>query len=262
MDKIVVDELGLVKANNFLALYIPATAKALIFRVKARVNSGCEVLDYGPIPLKTGDTLNSFDVGTVSVPEDGVIPARSYTPKGYLYPPIISGTWDTTDMWFYPSDWAERLFHIIAEWTPRLMRVGLELPIGTKQTAFQQERIDLDINSPFGWARGKLEIAQLPALHYGYLFANETSAAFYTHTRFTYAEYIVDIPHDPETIFNIINYRTPAYWITMPIRKTYEAKIETALKEAYGYEGFPIYGVDQHSMAIAEYKKILEGVKL
>jgi hypothetical protein len=73
----VVDKFGLVVENSYLTVYVPATNSALVFRVISRSNRGFEVFDYGPLPLKTGDTLSTFVGGTTTVSADGVLPAMS-----------------------------------------------------------------------------------------------------------------------------------------------------------------------------------------
>jgi hypothetical protein len=77
----VVDELGLVLENEHLVVYIPATAKALVFRVKSRVNRGFEKLHYGPIPLPKDTPLPSYIGGSdTRFQPDGVMPATGIHP--------------------------------------------------------------------------------------------------------------------------------------------------------------------------------------
>jgi len=78
MDR-VVDELGLVLEGEHLTVFIPATSKALVFRVKSRVNRGFERFHYGPLPLPANLPLPSYVGGSIPVPASGVMPATAYT---------------------------------------------------------------------------------------------------------------------------------------------------------------------------------------
>jgi len=53
----VTDELGLCLEGEHIVAFIPATSKALVFRVKSRVNRRYEQLNYGPLPLTSGTVL-------------------------------------------------------------------------------------------------------------------------------------------------------------------------------------------------------------
>jgi len=252
-----IDELGLTLENSFLTVYMPAPAKALVFRVISRTNKGYEKLPYGALPLDSGTTVGTLDGGTTTVPADGVLPSRSYTISGIMWESIISGVYDSTDMWFIPKDWREMLFEIILDLMPKTLRVGLEIPKGTKQPYFQRTRVALDVSKDWGWQRGRIEVIQFPGIHYGYLFCNDLNAAVYTSAVFTYAENVVEIPEDPELIFRILTREVPSKWITLPI-KAYTADIKARLTEVYGFDGFPIYGIHQKEKAVEEYRSLLK----
>jgi len=256
----VVDSLGLVRTNNFLVVYLPASEKAMVFRVKSRANEGYEKLPYGPLPLTSGQTLYTFEGGTVTVPADGVFPARSYTPEALIWKPIVEGTWDTTDMWYLPPEWSERLFHLKLKLTPACLRTQLELPKGTKQVAFQRDKIILTVSSIFGWKWGEIEAVIFPGLHYGWQFANELNVNLYTYAEFTYAENIIEIPTVPQLIFDILTGKTPAHWVTLPCR-TYEDKIKSALEKTYGFDGYKIYCPARREEAIRDYTETARKVK-
>jgi len=261
-----IDEYGLCLENTFLTVYIPSSGKALVFRIKGRANKYAEVLNYGPFPIDSGDTFNSLDGGTTTAPADGVFPDRAYSAEGMLWEPpsdIASDVYDSTDMWYVPTDppYNQRLFHVILETTPKILRIGLEVPLGTKQMSFQAHKVQLDVNKTFGWTRGVFETVHFPGIHYGYLFANDTNMDFYTLARFKYAEYIVDIPKSAEYIFNILTMQKPSHWVTLATR-TYEEKIRAALESAYGFDGFPIYPVYEKQKAISEYERLLKEAKI
>jgi len=261
MDRKVVDELGLVLENQLLTVYIPATKKALVFRILSRVNRGNEVFNYGALPLSSGDTLNTYDAGTVSVPADGVIPARGYTRDGYDFP--LADVYDEEDMWYMPKEYNDRLFHVKQYVTPRFLRCDVQIPVNITQPRFQRERKMIGIEADFGFSRGFTEVVHFPELHYGYRYGNDTNVAFYTHAEFVYAEYMVEIPKDADLIFNVLTRdpRYPSHWLTLLITQ-YDARIPEALNKDYGFEGFPVYARYQREKAIAEYEELLEKAKI
>jgi len=255
----VVDALGLVLENQFLTGYIPATNKAMVFRVISRVNKDYEIFNYGYLPFSSGDMLNSYDGGTASVPADGVIPARGYTLNGIKFP--LTDAWDETDMWYLPEDYRDRIFHVKLKTTPDFLRTDIQIPVNITQPRFQRERKILGIDTDFGFKRGEIEVIHFPEIHYGYRFGNDTNVAFYTHAEFIYGEYIIEIPKDAELIFNILTKKVPSYWLTLPIMN-YDARIGEAFTKVYGFEGFTVYGIHEREKAIAEYEELLGKVKV
>ena len=255
----VVDEFGLVLENQHIATYIPVLRSALVFRVIERTNKDAEIFDYGPLPLTEGESLTSYDGVTAVVAEDGVIPSRAYTLYGRQFP--LEDAYKETDMWWIPEDYRERVFHVHLYTTPAILRLDVQIPTNVTQGRFQRNQLDIGIHRDFGFARGHIEIVHFPEIIYGYRFGNDTNANFYTHARFVYGEYVVEIPKDPELIFNILTRKYPAHWVTMPIR-TEEAKVREALLKVYGIEGFPLYGIHQKDRAIEEYKSLLERAKI
>src|SRR5271157_4159911 len=76
----VTDNLGLVQANQYMVVFIPASKKALPFRVITRKNYGRENVPYGALPVTASTAysgLTSADTvtGTAAV---GQIPGRAY----------------------------------------------------------------------------------------------------------------------------------------------------------------------------------------
>lgn len=246
----------LLKPNSYLVLYIPPSNRALVFRVKS--SQPFPQFCYGPIPIKSGETLTSYDGGTVSAPADGVIPARSYT-GAKTFP--LSGAYDETDMWYYPSEERERLYHVFQLVTPGFLRADVQIPTGTIQTRFQRGRVITGLDRDFGFARGGLETFHIPKLHYGFRYGNDTNMALRTSVEFLYGEYLVETPKDAELIFGILQRKIPAYWYDMPV-VSYDPNIKSSLVDAYGFEGFLLYRLDEKDAALADYKRALGTVTI
>jgi len=244
----------LVGENEFLVLYIPATEKALVFRVKSVINRGFEWLDYGPLPLDSGETLPTYDGASATVPADGVLPGRAYTNTGKSFE--LSGAYDETDMWYVPEDYRERVFHVIEYVTPGWIRCDVQIPKEVSQGRFQRDKVITGVEKDFGFSRGVLEVVHIPRIHYGYRWGNDTNMNVYTFVKFQYGEYVVETPKSPELIFDLLTKKVRCRWITMPIT-IYDATIRTALLETYGFEGFPVYGVHQRREALSEYSRLV-----
>ena len=252
-----VDKL-LVQENGFLTCYMPALNRALVFRVKCRVNRE-PVFNYGPLPLTAGETLPTFEGGSVTVPAGGVMPARAYTPTGRSFP--MPGAYDETDMWYVPEDYRERVFHVIQKITPSFLRVDVQIPTGVTQGRFQKDKIVTGVDASLGFSRGTIETVHLPRLHYGYRWANDTNLSVYSSVRFTYGEYVVETPKDASLIFDILTRRVQSHWISLPIN-VLDPSIESALMLTYGFTGFPVYGIHQRDQALKEYNELIKRVKV
>jgi len=255
----VLDQFGLVKDNEYLVVFLPPVNRALVFRVVGRSNAGREIFNYGALPISAGASLATFEGGSTSVPADGVLPGRSYTPTGITFP--LTGAYDSSDMWYVPEDYRDRLFHVIQYITPAFLRIEVQIPINVSQGRFQRDKVYTGIDKDFGFSRGRLEAIHIPKVHYGYRYGNDTNIPVYVFVKFIYAEYIVETPKSPELIFNILLKRVPAYWYTMPIA-TLEPTVRSALQDAYGYEGFPIYTEADRGKALKEYEDILKRVRI
>lgn len=257
----VVDKHGFVKEGNLLTVFIPATKRAFVFRVEARNNKGYEYLPYGPLPLTQGTQLPTYDGTTVAVPEDGVLPARAYTPTGITFRLEDPSVYDTTDMWYLSKDNRDRLFHVKLGLSPAFLRVDVQLPIGVSPTRFQKNRVVLGVDRDFGFSREGIEVIHIPELRIGYRFGNDTNLDVYTYASFMYAEYEVSIPKSPETIFDVLTNRIPSYWVTMPVQ-IYDPSFRAALIGNYGIEGFPLFPSWLENEAISTYESLLSEVKL
>lgn len=259
MDRNVVDDLGLVLEGQFLTVFIPPTNCALVFRVISRANRGYEQLNFGLLPLKSGESLPTYEGASITVPEDGVLPARAYVLDGKSFP--MSDAYDETDMWYTPEEYRNRLFHVIHRLTPDFLRADVQIPKGVTQGRFQKDKIITGVHKDWGFTRGKLEVAQIPEIHYGFRWGNDTNMPVYTAAEFIYAEYTVDIPKDAELLFLILTKKIPSYWISLPVT-VYDTTIESALKRVYGLEGFKVYGVHQREVAIRDYSEAIRKVLL
>jgi hypothetical protein len=252
------DELGLCLENTFLVAYIPATNKAFVWNVKARMNKGYEIINYGPLPLTSGSTLTSYDGGSITVPANGILPMRSFTPNGITFP--LANAYDSTDMWFLKErDYSERVFHVIMDVSPSFIRIDVQAPIGTSLPRFQRDKITVGVDKSFGWRRGEFENIHMPGVHEGYRFGNDSNVAVYTNVRFIYGEYIIQTPRDPNLIFDILNSRIPAKWVTLPFT-ILDSSIQGKLVDNYGFDGFPVYALNQRATAVTEYTNILNKI--
>jgi hypothetical protein len=254
------DEYEICHENTFITVFIPATSKAFVFRVKSRINRGYERFHYGPLPLTSGTTLPTYEGGSASVPANGVIPARAYTKDGLVFPTTLS-VFDENDMWYLPTEDRDRLFHVIQYVTPAFLRIDVQIPTGVTQGRFQKDRVTTGVDKDFGFSRGVYEIVHLPGIRYGYRYGNDTNVPLFTSVKFVYGEYVIEIPRNSSLIFDTIVKRVPSYWITLPINYT-DPSITRALTETYGIEGFPVYRQDERDRAIREYESLLGGVKI
>jgi len=259
MDKFVTDEYGLVQENAFLTCYIPAQNKALVFRVKSRINKDTPIFNYGPLPLTAGETLPTLEAGSITVPADGVMPARAYTPTGRSFP--MPEAYDATDMWYIPEDYRERIFHVIQKITPAFLRVDIQIPKGVTQGRFQRDKVVTGVDRDLGFTRGTIETVHLPRLHYGYRWCNDTNLNVYTFVKFIYGEYIIETPMDATLIFDILTRKVQSHWVSLPIN-VWDPSIESALTLTYGITGFTVYAINQRDKALREYNELLKRVKV
>lgn len=264
-----VDEYGLVRQGQYLVAYIPATETALVFRVVARWNADFVKFDYGPIPVTSSTSAGSYSGGASAFPTTGVFTAGTYTMNGIQFPyqsssgyRLLGQTFDPNDIWYMNKDNQNRIYQILAYFSPSWLRVSLQIPIGTTQTAFQKTTVPTGITSSLGYKRGFMETVQIPYIHYGWVFGNDTNLSVFTMARFIYAEDEVEIPKQPETIFNVLTGNIPAHWITLPIT-SFGSGIVTAFNNVYGngFQGFKLYPATEKSAAIADYQQALSIIK-
>jgi hypothetical protein len=261
-------EVDLVPEGGYLTLFVPALEGALVFRVKSRVNRGYEVIDYGPLPIRAGDTLPTYEGTSATVPADGVLPARAYIRDGIQFPPVVSGTFSTSDMWHTPEDERDRLYHVKLYVYPPVVRVDVQVPSRVTQGRFQRGRVIVGVDSEFGFSRGFMEMVHMPYIQYGYRFGNDTNLNLKTFVRFVYGEYIVEVPRSPELIFDVLTRRIQSYWLTLPVSYVDPAIADT-LRRVYGFpvrEGTPqlfrVYRHDERDRAMREYVEILRQLRV
>jgi hypothetical protein len=255
-----------VSQNGFLTILIPPINTAYVFRVINVRNPNFDTIPYGPLPIPTGTvlpTLPGSPTPSVTVPADGVLPGFAVVAgeKSIMFPPPpdLRGLFDPSDMWFVgetPKKPLNTLFHIYHKISPEFLRVQLEIPKGTSQLVFQEGRAVMIVSSTFGFRRGNIEVIQFPGIHYGYTYANDTNMNLITNVTFYYKEYEINIPDDPALIFDIILGRIPSKRWVFPVQSI-DGRIKLAFNSAYGFEGFPIFRIDERDKAIAEYKNIL-----
>lgn len=258
----VTDKYGLVENNNYLVVFVPASEKAIPFKVLARQNYGGEVLNYGALPITASEVWGSYDGGTTTAPAAGVTPGRAYTSTAKSFTPLsdMSNAYDSGDMWYLPYDYRERLFHIRMKVTPSVLRCGMQIPKGASQQRFQKDRVILGVDKSAGFERGGLEYVQFPEIHYGFTFGNDTNIEWYTNVKFLYGEYKIGIPADPDVVFNVLDGRINSHWVTMPV-STYDATLRVALEKSYGFDGFELYSPEERAEALVAYKKTIERAK-
>ena len=251
----VTDKLGLVNDNELLVVYFPCNNKAMVYRVIARQNRNFERWDYGALPTVANQVLNTYDATTQTVGKDGELPARSYV-TNMKFP--LNNVWDSSDMWFVPYTWNDRVFHVKTEITPGFARMGLQIPLGVNQSRFQKERVvgGVDQSTGFGYNFGNIETVHLPEIHYAYTVGNETNVPLKTGVKFTYGEYYVKIPNSASLIFDVLSRNYPAHWIGLPMA-TVDATVTQGLVKTWGFDGFTVYPNTFRTQALQEYGSIL-----
>jgi len=184
----VIDELGLVLPNQYLAVILTAYEGFLAYRVLRRVNAGYEHFEYGPLPIE----ITGHEKGVVSA--DYVAPSSITFPYEPLAPEI------RPDMWWFVEP--EKLFHIYMTLLPPQIRFFYEIPQATREILFRN--IVSDLRKDFGYTRFGIELVQLPRIHYGLLFANLTNLDLRTWVHFTYGEYVIELVRVPEILTKIM----------------------------------------------------------
>jgi hypothetical protein len=252
-------DMGFVQENEYLSIYIPSQMRTLVFRVKRLGNVGYNTIPYGTLPTRPATSFTSYDGTSVKLPEPGVMPARSYTSSGITFP--FTDVFDLNDMFFTPRDYADRLVHAKFTVEPNVLRLGLEVPRGVKQYKFQRDKVLAGIDRTFGFKRGFIETAFIPELRYGLQVGNDTNIHFRTNVNIEFAEYVIEIPTDPDLIYNILIGREDSYIIGLPV-STYDSSIANALKQSYGFEGFDRSDLSNREQSIVKIHntiKMLQG---
>lgn len=265
----VIDKNGLVKDGGYLAVFNPVVQtgrdpinpsvsirynKAMVFKVLARQNTLGEKY-VRELPTKTTTSFRGYDGGEPTASADGCLPARAYTASGGLRFEL-AGTEDLYDMWKTNKDYYDRLFHVHLRVSPGFVRVGVDMPTGANQARFQRTRKIIGIGTDFGWRYGYTEFVPFPEIDCSYQFGNTTNVELRPKCEFTYAEYVVGIPSDPDLIFKVLTGKEPAHKVTMPI-SIYDSAISNGLIRTYGTDGFRVFPSTQYSAAIDEYQAVI-----
>lgn len=247
----------MLRENDYLVLFIPASKRALVFRVLS-LNGGYYKFNYGPLPITSGTTLSTITGSTVTVPADGVLPGYAIV-NDLMFP--YTGVYDPNDMWFVPADEFEnKLIHAVHRYTPSWIRVETQIPIGVSQARFQGDRLIGGVTRDFGFRRGTIEVFHIPEVHYGFYYVNDTNMDVNTYVSFTYAEIDVVTPDDPSLIYAILTKRVNSYWYTLPV-VTGINNIEDSLRDSYGYTGFPVDKLDKREEALDNIREILNSIR-
>ncbi|MFA6695023.1 MAG: hypothetical protein WCR85_00200 [Sphaerochaeta sp.] len=212
--------------------------------------------------------MPTYDGSTVSVPADGVVPARAYTRNGNGLRFPLKNAWDENDMFYTPDEYRERMFHAIIDVYPSVLRLDLQIPTGSDQSKFQRSNVATGISDLFGAIpRGRIETAFIPEVVHALMVGNDTNLNLRTGVRFTYGEYMIESVKNPYTVLEILTGMRPASWISLPITY-YSNQVQMGLRETYGYEGFPVYPRDakdreeSRAKIIASYNDIIRGMKV
>ena len=251
-----ITDFPVLRDNDYLVTFIPATKTSLVFRVITRANNYTKI-NYGPLPLAIGETIPTYDGGSVAVTETGTIPPRAYTGTGKSFP--YTGTWDANDMFYTNEEYRDRIVHIVGETIPDWLRLGLEYPKGVKQYRYQRDNVITGIDKDFGFGQGAIETVQFPNIRQGWLFGNDTNLPIRTGMTFQYEELIVETPKDPLTIYEILTGQRKAHHIDLPI-SVQDPSIQIALKKNYGYYGFDTTLIKQKDLAVANYAAQIRGL--
>jgi len=265
----VTDRYGLVKDGGYLVVSNPVVQtgrdptdssisirynKAMVFKVLARQNVQGEkfVCD---LPTTTATSFRSYDSATPAATATGCLPARAYTAASGLQFDM-TGVENTADMWDLDHTYYDRLFHVNLRVSPGFVRVGVDMPSGTSQARFQRTKKSIGIGSDFGWRYGSTEFVPFPEVDCSYQFGNTTNVELRPKCAFTYGEYVVGIPSDPDIVYKVLIGKEPSHSVTMPI-SIYDAAISQGLIRTYGTDGFRIFPNTQYSAAIDEYQAVI-----
>ena len=243
--------------NSLLVVYFPGNNRALVYRLKCRWNSIYTRLDYGPLPIPKGATLPTLTGGTATVPADGVLPALAVAGPLTFPAPTGYSAYDPTDMWYLPADYKDRIFYIEARFKPAWLRIELQMPPLVRQVRFQRDRVVLGAEKLWGFARGRVTTVAIPEVRQAFIVANDSNLNVYTKVTFEYGEYIVEIPRDPQVIYEAVVLKRGVHWVTLPVTLV-DTNVVNALKKVYGIEGFPVYPPYKRSEALREYAELIK----
>ena len=197
----ILDAQGFVKPGYPIKVYLPAYDAEIIATIKSRYNVMYEWFEYGPLPINRNTT------------NEGIITAgQTVESITFPYEPLPEVSRD--DMFYFVE--TDRIMHAYLHFSPVLMRVYPEVPVGKKQYALYG-KVAQTLDRDFGWTRGLVEFVFLPKIHVGWSFANHTNLDLRTMLRIKYAEYLIEPVTDREHLYKIVTGQIPAYEITYPV---------------------------------------------
>lgn len=176
----------------------------LAYRILARVNKGFEKINYGILPIDgDGDGTN-----------DGLVMAGLTSGRFGFSWAILPGE-RRPDMWWFDN--RKKLMHVRIKISPFLLRNFIFLAVGVQPMNFMGIAVaDDTIPSDFGYWRGTFELPILPFMHFEMSSFNHTNMDLYADVQFEYAEYRVELIRDPLLLFNLMNRKIQAHWLTFP----------------------------------------------
>ncbi len=254
--------------NQYLVVYIPDLEGLYPFRVRAILNKGCEVYEYGPLPVE----LEFGKVG--KIPPNTVTGSFTWIarrdPSSSISVDGVAQRKD--DIFFIPESQRNRLIHAWIDVQPRILRCYREIPKGQKPYRYLDIGVAdagrtgavigaVDYSSSFGYVREyPVEQIFIPEVMIGWVFANRTNLPVWTHSTIQYREYLVEIPRDSYLIFDLMTRKVKSYWFTyMAIATT---AFKATLEKVYGVLPIKLYGAHERDKAIPEIDRWLSGVKV
>lgn len=260
----VTDEYGFTQPNNYVQLFLPGYTSSIVLYVKYRHNPTWSLTNYGPLPFTTATAYSAYNGvgggvgGSPTATVAGELPASAWIKGVQFNVPstfnvVGSFPYGNSDIWYTQTN--SRLFEVKQWVSPSWVRIACDVPTGQNQETFQ-DTVAGGVDQDFGWSRGKYRTAHIPYIHYGYGYGNDTNAPCYTGVAWRYAEQEVSLCKDPNLVFQIINGMYPANTYELPI-VTKQTQIDTALNQAYGFTGFPIYPKTKQAEAVAAYQALI-----
>jgi len=229
----------ILEPGDFVKIYVPCHDTYLVFQVVKVLNRGFEVLNYGLIPLSSGDTVNDVVSGTKTVPANGVLPARSWVsimlkPLTWMKPHIDS----EVDLLFVESEKKNVLMHCYVVTTPGFIKMLVEIPRGYQRVPFRDftqpySVLDSDIKPALGF----VETISIPGVHQNVMFMNWTNIDLYVYITLIYGYYNIIVPSNPEVIYNVLSNKVKNVHEVVFSYYTSEPGVNDALRKWVGSFG-------------------------
>jgi len=247
--------------NSLLIVELPAYGTFLPFKVIDVTNMPYDELDYSPLPITTSTSLGYFTPtvppgAPLAAPQTGVLPPMSYTASPVMFP--LQNSFDPSDMFYFESP-NNKLMVVELFVQPRFLRVMPEIPAGNIVASYENTIFNIggsiQVNvgnftglASTGFKRGYSLVVQLPKVHYGYLFGNDTSLTVYTFAKIRYYDLRVAAPTPTEVLDAFKGKVKDVEFISLPI-PTVQTVITNVLNTYYGTTGIPFAAVNQEQIA-------------